>query len=129
MRFWESRAPDARVADKGSGDPALLLWGMRRAFAKHPRYWREIGKRRPRVVQFRIGGGPLLEWFVQIDTDGIRAVEGVHPAPAATWESDAAAYRAITREGAGVELLHQGRVHLGGDIQLLLELFVGMAGA
>jgi hypothetical protein len=126
MKPWQSKTSGAVAKKKSEGPGSLTVnehvSGIGFLMKQSPSYWREMGKRRPMVAQFRVPTDEGSSWFVQVDEQGGRATVGLHPAPSVTWESDLEAM-----DAAFQGKILPGRIRVRGDFEEMRSLFAAIA--
>ncbi len=124
MKPWQSKttAPVPRPPERAPFSVAEHVQGIALLLAQSQPFWRETGKKRPLVAQFRVPGDERSSWFVQVDGRGGAVSRGLHPAPSVTWESDLEAMQAAF----GGKLL-PGRIRVHGDFEEMRALFAAIA--
>lgn len=128
MKAWQ-RAAEGALPSRKPSDPTPFIQRMVRSFEVQPRFWSSVGALRGGILQFRLTGAEIEDWFVELDASGGKVLRGVHREPNTEWCSSAADLTAVLRGEAAGDLLSGGRVRLSGDLDLFLGLLEGLRAA
>lgn len=75
------------------------------------------------VLQFKFTGDEAGEWFATIKDDKCAVEQGEHPDPKMTLTADSGDYiKIFTGELDGMQAFMQGKIKLGGDLNLAMKL-------
>jgi len=75
------------------------------------------------IIQFKFTGAEASEWYAAIKDDKCTVEKGAHPSPKMTLTADSGDYvKIFTGELDGMKAFMEGKIKLGGDLNLAMKL-------